>query len=661
MLVSILLIVVIAFGGLAATYLFADDEPLLWRVAAGNVIGSAVFGTLAFAGSSIAGFSSLTLIVCLVILLVLLIAFRDRERAKLLKHDWEQANAKLRNTGLPEIVRFAFYAFFLLLFVFFFRRAMIETPQGIFTGGSQNLGDLPFHLGAIFGFTDGNNFPPQNPSFAGAKFSYPFIADFLTSSFMRLGAGVSDAMFVQNVSWAFSLLVIFERFVLKLTRDVLAAKIAPAILLFSGGLGFFAFFTDFGAQGRGFFDFLWHLPADYTIGEKFRWGNSLVVMFLTQRSILLGMPLTILVLGVLWKTFSEESRQPFESKSFSIQNSHFAIFIAGLLAGLLPLIHLHSLAVLFVAGLFLFILQPDKWRSWLLFAAGVAVIAIPELLWSLTGTASETGKFIGWHLGWNKAANESFIWFWLANTGIFIPLAMFGTYLVWGKTREAGSVHKAGEADSSFAFFPGSLLLFSLPFFFLFLVSNVTKLAPWEWDNIKILIYWFTGSIPFAAIVLSWLWRRTTITKIVATACFAVLIFSGALDIWRTVSGQINYKVFDRDAITIAERIKQNTEPAALFLNAPTYNTAVVLSGRRSLMRYVGHLSSHGIDYGERENELKRIYQGNPDAAALIQKYGVQYVLISPEERNTLSVNEGFFMKYPLLSEAGQYRVYKVK
>ena len=42
MIVSIVLIFVIALGGFAVTYLFADDEPLMWRLAAGNVIGSAV-------------------------------------------------------------------------------------------------------------------------------------------------------------------------------------------------------------------------------------------------------------------------------------------------------------------------------------------------------------------------------------------------------------------------------------------------------------------------------------------------------------------------------------------------------------------------------------------------------------------------------------------
>ena len=168
------------------------------------------------------------------------------------------------------------------------------------------LGDLPFHLGAIFSFTDGQNFPPQNPSFANAKFSYPFIADFLTACVMKFGADVKSVMHLQNVSWAFSLLVILERFVFKFTNNKLAGKIAPALLFFSGGLGFLWFFNDFKEQAKGFFDFIYSLPRDYTIGEKFRWGNSLVTLFLTQRSLLLGMPLTLIVVKKIWEIFERE-------------------------------------------------------------------------------------------------------------------------------------------------------------------------------------------------------------------------------------------------------------------------------------------------------------------------------------------------------------------
>ena len=54
-----------------------------------------------------------------------------------------------------------------------------------------------------------------------------------------------------------------------------------------------------------------------------------------------------------------------------------------------------------------------------------------------------------------------------------------------------------------------------------------------------------------------------------------------------------------------------------MILHAPTYNDPVYLTGRRTFLGYPGHVWSHGIDYGPREAELKRIYMGAADAPAL--------------------------------------------
>ncbi len=672
MLLSMIIVLAVAFGGLALTYLFADDETFLWRLAAGNVIGSAIFGTAGFVLATFFGLNPGTVLIALALTVVLpLLILRKKEHRRSFDHDRAKAKGKLQGANLKKVARFFYYAFFFLLFLFFFEQVMYETGQGIFTGGSQNLGDLPFHLGAVFGFADGNNFPPENPSFAGAKFSYPFVADFLTACFLKLGIGVKDAMFVQNVSWAFSLLVILEGFIFKLTSDRLASKIAPFLLFFSGGLGFLWFFSDYWAQGKSFLDLFGQLPTDYTISDEFRWGNSMVTLFLTQRSLLLGMPLTLIVLQKLWSIFHGENKPVGTGNGiFTLSQVHFSTFAVGVLAGLLPLIHLHSLAVLFVVGIFLFLLKPDRWMEWLAFAAGVAVIVVPELIWSMMGSATRTSEFFAFHFGWDSG-ETNFLWFWLKNTGIFIPLLAAGIYLVYSsqnkyretETRRQGDTRKKRKDDQ----IPESpdqrvpMLLFYLPFAFCFVIANIARLAPWEWDNIKVLIYWYVGSIPFVAIGLAWAWRKSREWKILAAVCFIILIFSGALDVWRTVSGQVKTRVFDADAVLVAERIKQKTEPSALFLNAATYNTAVVLSGRRSLMRYPGHLGSHGIDYREREADVKRIYQGGNDAAALLAKYGIDYVLISPEERGSLGANEAFFKRYPVLVEAGQYKVYKIR
>ncbi|MCB1025797.1 MAG: hypothetical protein KDB79_15480 [Acidobacteria bacterium] len=678
---------IITVGGMLLTYLLSKDETFLWRLAAGNIVGSAVFGIVCFLIANFFGLSAASIAVSLIVLSCSLFLLKSRAIKRSLKDDWQRAKDRTQGGNIRKFASFGYYLFFFALFLAFFDRAMIIGNDGIFTGASQNLGDLPFHLGAIFSFTDGNNFPPQNPSFADAKFTYPFIADFLTACLHKLGADVRSAMLVQNVVWAFSLLVILESFAGKIVQNKLAGKIAPLLLFFSGGLGFLWFFKDYWSGAESIFGILWNLPRDYTIGNNFRWGNSLVVLFITQRSLLLGMPLAIIVIGKVWELFtggetngSILSADPANSGQ---KNSQFVNlltpFFVGLLAGTLPLIHAHSLAVLFVVSGFWFFFSLDRWKARLAFAVGVMVIALPELFWILSGSATHTSEFVGWHFGWD-AREDNIFWFWIKNTGIFIPVLITAAVLRYfpqrrkgvkekqGKDKRNGSTASvkskmdSGSASRGIINYPLSTihLIFLLPFLFLFLISNVAKFAPWEWDNIKILIYCFVGALPIAAMFLAWIWQKGGAYKFVSAGLFLILTLAGALDVWRTASAQMRFQVFDADAVDVAEAIKLRTPPNALFLNAPTYNSAVALSGRRSLMRYTGHLSSHGIDYKEREADLKTIYSGAGTAELFIKKYGIEYVLISPKEREMLQVNDLFFNKFPVVYEVGEYKIYKV-
>jgi|CXWL01.1.fsa_nt_gi hypothetical protein len=675
MIVSLLLLIALAASGMSLTYLVARDRPFMWRLAAGNIIASAIFGLASFVVACFAGFSAVTVGISLSLSLAPIALLKKKDISSRLKIDWERAKGKLQGGNAAKFLRFIYYAFFFIVFWYFFDRVAFELKDGIYTGGSQNYGDLPFHLGAIFSFTEINNFPPVNPSWAGAKFSYPFIADLLTACYIKLGAGLIAAMFVQNVSWAFSLLVLLESFVVKLTGSKLAGRIAPALLFFSGGLGFVWAFKDMAEHAKGISDFLFNLPKDYTISDNFRWGNSMVVLFMTQRSLLLGMPLTVLVLGYLWRVFACDETEVKEGKSekvkegksekasldsngfFTFAHFPFSPFLVGLLAGMLPLIHLHSLVTLFVVTAFLFAFQPRKWKTWLTFGVGVSVVAIPVLAWAMTGSASETSKFFEWHFGWDKKPDDNLTWFWLKNTGILIPMIVAGAWLYFTQTQKGEDV----EGEDAAKIQIGPLLLFYIPFVALFVIGNVAKLAPWQWDNIKVLIYWFLLSIPFVALVIAWLWEKNILLRGLAIVGLIVLTLAGALDVFRTATGVVKMRVFELDGMKLADQIKAKTPQKALFLNAPTFNSPVVLSGRQSLMRYTGHLSSHGIDIGVREQELRQIYQGGGVSDVLLKKYDIDYVLMTHEERNTLKANEEFFKKYPVAAEAGEYRVYKVK
>jgi uncharacterized membrane protein len=95
-------------------------------------------------------------------------------------------------------------------------------------------------------------------------------------------------------------------------------------------------------------------------------------------------------------------------------------------------------------------------------------------------------------------------------------------------------------------------------------------------------------------------------------------------------------------------------------IHAPVHNHPVFLTGRRSLMGYPGHVWTHGLEFGQRESEIKRVYAGAPDAVSILGKYNVAYAVVGPLERNIMNVNEQFFSRFQLVGEAGEYRLYKI-
>jgi hypothetical protein len=156
------------------------------------------------------------------------------------------------------------------------------------------------------------------------------------------------------------------------------------------------------------------------------------------------------------------------------------------------------------------------------------------------------------------------------------------------------------------------------------------------------------------------LWHQGKARRVLAVALFVCVTLAGSLDVAAIALRSTKYQVFDRDGIEFAEIIKQQTQPRSLVIHAPVHNHPVFLTGRRSLMGYPGHIWTHGLDFAQREGEIKRIYAGAPDAGRLIQEYGIQYAVVSPLERNVMTVNDRFFSLFKKVGEVGEYRLYKI-
>ena len=153
----------------------------------------------------------------------------------------------------------------------------------------NNYGDLPFHISVITRFAFGQNFPPEDPTFAGARFTYPFITDFISAMFLRVGASLRDSMFIENWIIGVALVGVLHRFGLQLLRNRIAAILTPVLVIFNGGLGWEMLFADINKSEGGIFHVLTHIQHSYTIlpevGLGWRWGNAVTSLLVPQTRI----------------------------------------------------------------------------------------------------------------------------------------------------------------------------------------------------------------------------------------------------------------------------------------------------------------------------------------------------------------------------------------
>ena len=621
----VLLIALLAIAhGYLLTGLVVERASFPARLAAGAVVGLALLAWLGLLAALAGGLNRATIAAT-----VALLAAGTLALARAVPRD------RVSLSGLfADRWGVAYYAAWALLLTWLFGRVMSFDAGGMRTAPANNYGDLPFHLSVITSFAFGENLPPESPIFAGMKFTYPFLIDFLTAFFARAGAGWPAAFFVENLTLALALVGLVEVMTRRLTGDRLAARLAPVIFFFNGGFGFLNFFGDLSQAPAGWLRMLTGLPGTYTINAELmlgatvvplRWGNIFTTLLIPQRSLLFGLPFAALIVTLWWMALGGEA---------GARERRRYLLAAGALAGLLPMLHAHGFLAVMLAGGAMALLFWS--RDWAAFFLPAMTLAAPQALW-LSGTQVR-GRLFEPHWGW-EADDAPVLLFWAANAGVFILLlaiALLGRSLI-----------------------PARLRRFYLPFALWFVVPNLVLLAPWAWDNIKMLVYWHLASCPLAAAVLA-ACRRGGARRAAGALALVALTLAGALDVVRALSPVENLALYDAADLRVAALLRERTPPRAVIIHAPIHNSVVTLTGRQSFMGYPGHLWTHGIDYEGREAEVTEIYRGGPRAAELLRRHGVDYVVIGPSERARLAPDEAFFARYPLIVDEAGYRVYGV-
>ena len=666
---SIALVFLVTISGAITTYLYDEDASFAARLCAGACLGITALSLFGFVISSFFGLTSGSILLTALICAFPFALLAQPAYASALQKDLSAiSKATRRLTSQPDLKTIGYICFYLVTAVVLWRvfsKAMIQDQTGISTGLLNNFGDLPFHLSVITGFAYGNNFPPEDPTYAGVRFTYPFLSDFASAMFVKSGADLQQSMFIENFILGLAFVGLLHRWALVMLKDRLAAILTPLLVLLNGGFGWVLLFTNADKNEYGLLGVLLNLPPSFTVipDTTWRWGNAISALLIPQRGFLMGLPLAVMVFTQWWLATSDEKKdERIEGSIVRVgkkksqkknvkerqpasqwwQASIRRMVGAGIIAGLLPLAHAHSFVVVMAMGGCLALIQ-RRWREWFIFFLTASIVAAPQLWWSTSHTAVRASSFFALEYGWDRG-KENPVWFWFKNTGLFIPLILVAV-LARGKDY---LINKR-------------VLLFYLPFTLCFVVPNFIKMAPWIWDNIKVLFYWWVASAPIVALLLSRLWKDGSIRRAMAVLLFVSLTLAGGLDVAGIALRSVKYGIFDLAGLQFAELVKAKTQPRALIVHAPVHNEPVFLTGRKSLMGYPGHIWTHGLEFVTRESDIKRLYAGAPDAEQILNQYDIDYAVVGPLERLVMPVNEQFFSNYEKVGDIGGYQLYKIK
>src|SRR3990167_6374074 len=439
-----------------------------------------------------------------------------------------------------------------LYVILIFAKSIYVSQSGAVAGNRLVWTDWPIHLAIISSFVHGDNFPPQNPLYDNQIISYPFFADFLSAILQVLGASLKTSLVMPAIVLGLSSVFLLYYLGTLLTEKKTTAIVGVFVGLFWGGLGFWYFLQDLAASSN-FWQTLTYPPHEYTFyQEKSLWFFSFLYSeLLPQRSFLLALPMFLISLIFLIVGITKQKKM--------------SLLAAGYLVGIMPFFHMHSyvsflmFSLVFIPLSLFSILRTEcltktkqQFLNLIIYFAlpiiGLGLLQLPFL------TSVNLSQTFGFNWGWLKG-NEDFFLFWFKKTGFFWPLWLFAIL----KMRISPLTRNIAIA---------SLILFILP--------NIFRFAPWPYDNLKIMTYWyFIGAFLVAGSLVS-IYQKKYFGKIVAILLFLSLIVSGVTEVTRVFNIQkTRLNLWSKDDINLANAIIEKTPPRSVILAAAIHDHPV--------------------------------------------------------------------------------------
>ena len=478
----------------------------------------------------------------------------------------------------------------------------------------------------------------DNPVFSGMPFQYPFLSHLTTALF----AWIFHCSPI-TATYGLSLFLItllptgLFRFYRALGLKPWTSFAALCLFLFAGGLQFLdsslsttEALTNQFSQGSLFTQFI---EFEFFPQRAFLFGLICLTFLGTQ-----------LVKKITAKTLTKKSA-----------------FLFCLGFALTPLLHMHTWIAIATLTFSVFLIQRKKsiFQFGLLLAA-ISSVGIAFLLFR-GNTAEYSLGWNAWMPGWaqNKNAGQStaqemnLIWFWIYNTGLFLPLALFGSYFAFKPDRT-----KKNDEEIDW------LRPLALAGVLCFLVAELFQLQPYFYDNLKLFTYAWFFLAPLAALALEKIALKKVLIPVAALLLF-LQCFTALSDLNFMRKQTITATLLDAQDFEMAQEFKKFRSSAdALVLITPRHNHWVsCLAGNPVVMGFPGWLWSWGINYSNRERQVHDILLGHPNAMEEVTRLHPDYIVVKNDElvENVL-INHGFLRShFQLLFEKNGWEIYSTK
>ena len=549
--------------------------------------------------------------------------------------------------------------------------------------GQSTYGDLPLHLSIVTSLRNAA-FPADYAIYPGHLLSYPFLADSLSTSFMLLGCSLRAALLLPGI---FMTALVFSGYVLLAARMAETKKAAALAALFffvNGGLGFLYLVdmqgTVLGSQGQNELQSVaglmqrvrlvlngWYqTPANHAEFTTYnlRWSNVIVDMMVPQRTTLAGWSQVLPCLYLLYDALRPQDGRPAGIYLGKGQDGPTAVYVKkeidlrqaallGVWAGMLPMVNTHCFLALGLVSLgwmaWDLIRNRRQWQKavlfWLVYGALAVAAAAPQLFTWTFRQAAGSESFLRFQFNWvngELGMQDGYFWFYIKNIGLPFVLIVLSLLEKNEKRRFIAS---------------GAFVVWA--------AAETVVFQPNAYDNNKLFYIWYMLCAVLAAdygLELLGRLRGLRAKNVIAALCAVVCFATGSLAILREIGS--DYQMFSAEEKEAAAYVEKNTPPDAVFLTGTQHiNFVSSLAGRTIVCGPDLWLYYHGFDTAERQRDIRAFYADPGGSAAVLSRYGVDYIVVGGSERYDYAVDEyGLMERFEMVYESkyGNIQIYRV-